>query len=181
MAARPQLDLLAGLEGEHRGTAQHEDPLVLRLVVPARLRRGVPAALTGTPEYNAHANDIDFQIEADFIGLMAPGMPDVSNDYCVRAGTVMNAGDGILGGVFFTSYFGGRFFVEFFKEYQALEDSFLTMGQYLSIIPFLFGVGLLLYARIKRKRTCDLRPPPPPPTNGDGEPLDQPESPAQEG
>jgi prolipoprotein diacylglyceryl transferase len=69
---------------------------------------------------------------------------------------------GILGGVFFTSYFGGRFFVEFFKEYQTLDDSFLTMGQYLSIIPVLFGVGLLLYARVKHIPTCDLRPPPPP-------------------
>src|SRR6478672_4528899 len=28
------------------------------------LKRGVPAALAGTPRYNAHANDIDFQIEA---------------------------------------------------------------------------------------------------------------------
>lgn len=36
------------------------------------LRRGVPATLSGTPELNAHANDIDFQIEADFIGLMCP-------------------------------------------------------------------------------------------------------------
>ena len=41
------------------------------------LKRGVPAALAGTPKYNAHANDIDFQIEADFIGLMAPGFTRV--------------------------------------------------------------------------------------------------------
>ena len=30
---------------------------------------------SGHPKYNIHANDIDFQIEADFIGLMAPGLP----------------------------------------------------------------------------------------------------------
>ena len=47
------------------------------------LRRGVPAALSGTPKYNAHANDIDFQIEADFIGLMAPGLPQSANDHCL--------------------------------------------------------------------------------------------------
>ncbi len=33
------------------------------------------APLSGTPEYNLHADDIDFQIEADYIGFMCPGMP----------------------------------------------------------------------------------------------------------
>jgi hypothetical protein len=74
------------------------------------LRRGVPATLSGTPEYNAHANDIDFQIEADFIGLMAPGMPRASNDICLRAGRVMNHGDGILGGVFVSGMYSAAFF-----------------------------------------------------------------------
>ncbi len=74
------------------------------------LRRGVPATLSGTPEYNSHANDIDFQIEADFIGLMAPGMPQASNDICLRAGRVMNHGDGILGGVFVSGMYSAAFF-----------------------------------------------------------------------
>ena len=74
------------------------------------LRRGVPATLSGTPAYNAHANDIDFQIEADFIGLMAPGLPQASNDLCRRAGRVMNYGDGILGGVFVSAMYSAAFF-----------------------------------------------------------------------
>lgn len=74
------------------------------------LRRGVPAALSGTPEHNAHANDIDFQIEADFIGLMAPGMPRASNDICLRAGRVMNYGDGIYGGMFVSAMYAAAFF-----------------------------------------------------------------------
>jgi hypothetical protein len=74
------------------------------------LRRGVPATLSGTPEYNAHANDIDFQIEADFIGLMTPGLPQASNDLCLRAGRVMNYGDGILGGVFVSGMYSAAFF-----------------------------------------------------------------------
>jgi hypothetical protein len=74
------------------------------------LRRGVPATLSGTPQYNSHANDIDFQIEADFIGLMAPGMPQASNDICRRAGRVMNHGDGILGGVFVSGMYAAAFF-----------------------------------------------------------------------
>jgi hypothetical protein len=64
------------------------------------LKRGVPALLAGTPKYNAHANDIDFQIEADFVGLMAPGMPQSATDIAWRAGRVMNYGDGIYGGIF---------------------------------------------------------------------------------
>ena len=74
------------------------------------LKRGVPAKLAGTPEYNAHANDIDFQIESDFIGLMAPGLPRAANDLCWRAGRVMNHGDGIYGGMFVSGMYAAAFF-----------------------------------------------------------------------
>jgi len=74
------------------------------------LRRGVPATESGTPRYNVHANDIDFQIEADFIGLMTPGMPQVSNDLCERAGRVMNSGDGLYGGMFVSAMYSAAFF-----------------------------------------------------------------------
>ena len=74
------------------------------------LKRGVPATLSGTPEYNAHANDIDFQIEADFVGLMTPGLPQASNDLCYRAGRVMNHGDGIYGGMFVSCMYAAAFF-----------------------------------------------------------------------
>jgi hypothetical protein len=74
------------------------------------LKRGVPATLSGTPKYNAHANDIDFQIEADFIGLMAPGMLQATNDLGLRAGRVMNSGDGIGGGLFVSAMYASAFF-----------------------------------------------------------------------
>jgi hypothetical protein len=74
------------------------------------LKRGVAAELAGTPRYNAHANDIDFQIESDFIGLMAPGLPRASNDLCLRAGRVMNYGDGIYGGMFVSGMYTAAFF-----------------------------------------------------------------------
>lgn len=63
------------------------------------LQRGVPTTLAGTPQYNAHANDIDSQIESDFTGLMTPGMPIAANELALRAGRVMNYGDGIYGGM----------------------------------------------------------------------------------
>ena len=74
------------------------------------LRRGVPAGLSGTPRHNVHANDIDFQIEADFIGLMAPGLPRLANDIALRAGRVMNYGDGIAGGMFVACMYAAAFF-----------------------------------------------------------------------
>ena len=74
------------------------------------LRRGVPAKDSGTPRYNAHANDIDFQIESDFIGLMAPGLYQASNDIANRAGRVMNYGDGIYGGMFVSGMYAAAFF-----------------------------------------------------------------------
>jgi hypothetical protein len=74
------------------------------------LKRGVPAAETGSPRHNIHANDIDFQIESDFIGLMSPGLPAASNELCWRVGRVMNSGDGIYGGMFVSAMYGAAFF-----------------------------------------------------------------------
>lgn len=74
------------------------------------LRRGVPGSLSGTPKYNIHANDIDFQIEADFVGLMTPGLPREANAIGFRAGRVMNYGDGIYGGLFVSGMYAAAFF-----------------------------------------------------------------------
>lgn len=74
------------------------------------LKRDIPASLAGTPKYNAHANDIDFQIESDFIGLMAPGMPRSSNAIAERAGKVMNSGDGLYGGMYVSCMYAAAFF-----------------------------------------------------------------------
>ncbi len=45
------------------------------------LNQGIKAPWTGHPKYNFHANDINFQIEADFIGLMCPGLPREVDKY----------------------------------------------------------------------------------------------------
>ena len=52
----------------------------------------------------------DFQIEADFIGLMAPGLPNAARDYSMRVGQVMNFGDGLYGGLFVTGMYAAAFF-----------------------------------------------------------------------
>jgi hypothetical protein len=74
------------------------------------LNHGIPAPLSGSPKYNIHANDIDFQIESDFIGLMCPGLPQCSNRYADRVGHVMNYGDGVYGGMMFGAMYAAAFF-----------------------------------------------------------------------
>lgn len=55
---------------------------------------------SGAPEFNLHADDIDFQIEADYIGFMSPGMPKNANEMADKIGHIMNYGEGVYGGVF---------------------------------------------------------------------------------
>jgi hypothetical protein len=74
------------------------------------LNQGIDAPMSGHPKYNAHADDIDFQIESDFIGLMTPGLPQEANKLCERVGHVMNYGDGLYGGMFFGGMYSAAYF-----------------------------------------------------------------------
>ncbi len=65
---------------------------------------------SGNPEFNIHADDIDFQIESDFIGFMCPGMPMAAVQLADRVGHVMNYGDGVYGGVFVSALHAAAFF-----------------------------------------------------------------------
>jgi hypothetical protein len=49
---------------------------------------------------NPHADDIDYQIEADYAGLMSPGMPNTASEISDKVGHIMNYGDGWYGGVY---------------------------------------------------------------------------------
>lgn len=60
--------------------------------------RGVPES--GHWMYNPHADDIDFQIEADFIGMLYPAQVNRASRLSDRIGHIMNYGDGWYGGVF---------------------------------------------------------------------------------
>jgi len=68
------------------------------------------APLSGTPEYNIHADDIDFQIEADYIGFMCPGMPRTASEIADKIGRIMNYGDGVYGGIFVAALYSEAFF-----------------------------------------------------------------------
>ncbi|HBX44349.1 ADP-ribosylglycohydrolase family protein [Limibacterium fermenti] len=58
---------------------------------------------------NPHADDIDFQIEADFAGLMSPGMPNTASQITDKTGHIMNHGDGWYGGVFVAALYSLAF------------------------------------------------------------------------
>ena len=73
------------------------------------LLNGIKAPESGHWKNNFHANDIDFQIEADFAGLMAPGMVNSAVGVCDKIGHIMNYGDGYYGGVYVTAMYALAF------------------------------------------------------------------------
>jgi len=58
---------------------------------------------------NPHSDDIDFQIEADFAGLMSPGMVNTASGICDKIGHIMNYGDGWYGGVYVAAMYSLAF------------------------------------------------------------------------
>ena len=65
---------------------------------------------------NPHADDIDFQIEADFAGLMAPGMANAAASICDKIGHIMNYGDGWYGGVYVAAMYALAFTTDDIKR-----------------------------------------------------------------
>ena len=63
-------------------------------------------------------------------------------------------------GVFFIVLFGMRFLIEFIKEPQVgfENDMVLNMGQWLSIPFILIGIGMLIYAFIKKQPVLAVHP-----------------------
>jgi hypothetical protein len=74
------------------------------------LRAGIAPPDSGHPRFNPHADDIDFQIESDFAGLIAPGMPAVAVQLGEKFGRIMNYGDGLYGGQFVAGMYTEAFF-----------------------------------------------------------------------
>jgi hypothetical protein len=70
---------------------------------------GIMPPASGHWKNNPHADDIDFQIEADFAGLMAPGMPNAAADIGWRIGHIMNYGDGVYGGIYVAAMYALAF------------------------------------------------------------------------
>jgi len=71
--------------------------------------QGIMPPHSGYWKNNPHADDLDFQIEADFIGLMAPGMLNSATEIADRVGHIMNSGDGFYGGVYVSALYSMAF------------------------------------------------------------------------
>lgn len=84
---------------------------------------GVMPPASGYWKNNPHADDIDFQIESDFAGLMSPGMVNSAADIGWRIGHIMNYGDGVYGGIYVAAMYALAFVyddIEFIVE-EALK------------------------------------------------------------
>ncbi len=76
------------------------------------VRAGIMPPMSGHPDHNRHADDIDFQIEADLFGILCPGLPQESNRLCDVFGHIMNYGDGVYGGMFVAGMYCAAYFEE---------------------------------------------------------------------
>ena len=65
-----------------------------------KLLNGVMPPASGHWLNNPHADDLDYQIESDYAGLMSPGMPNAASSISDKIGHIMNYGDGWYGGVY---------------------------------------------------------------------------------
>ena len=74
------------------------------------LRQGILPPASGHPRHNPHANDIDYQIEADAIGIICPGLPQEANRLGDLFGHLMNYGDGVYGGLYMQGLYAAAYF-----------------------------------------------------------------------
>jgi hypothetical protein len=76
----------------------------------SNLRDGIAPPDSSHPKFNRCPNDIDYQIEADYSGLIAPGLPNTAIKLGEKFGRLMNYGDGVYGGQFMGGMYAEAFF-----------------------------------------------------------------------
>lgn len=74
--------------------------------------QGIMPPASGHWMNNPHACDLDYQIEADYAGLMSPGMPNAASGIADKIGHIMTYGDGWYGGV----YVGAMYSLAFLSD-----------------------------------------------------------------
>ena len=76
------------------------------------LRAGIAPPDSSHPAYHASPDDIDYQIEADYAGLICPGLPRRVQKLGDVFGRLVNYGDGLYAGVFVGGMYATAFFTE---------------------------------------------------------------------
>ncbi len=74
------------------------------------LREGIAPPDSGNPRLNKCANDIDYQIEADYSGVIAPGLPQAAIRLGEKFGGIMNYADGLYAGQFIGALYCEAYF-----------------------------------------------------------------------
>jgi len=74
------------------------------------LRKGVAPPDSGHPKFTEHADDIDYQIESDFAGIISPGLPNQAIALGDIFGHLMNYGDGVYAGQFIAAMYTAAYF-----------------------------------------------------------------------
>lgn len=87
------------------------------------LRRGIAPPDCGHPRHNACADDIDYQIESDYAGLISPGLPQRAIAFARLFGTLVNSGDGVWAGAFMGGMYAEAFFT---RDVDAILDAGLS-------------------------------------------------------
>jgi hypothetical protein len=84
------------------------------------IQNGLAPPQSGHWLNNPCADDIDFQIEADFAGLMSPGMMNSAIEICDRVGHIMNYGDGYYGGVYIAALYSEALVADNVNDIEAI-------------------------------------------------------------
>ena len=87
------------------------------------LRLGIAPPDSSHPRFNKRSNDIDYQIEADYSGIIAPGCPQEAIRLGNVFGRLMNYGDGVWAGQFVGAMYAEAFFT---ADVNALLDAGLA-------------------------------------------------------
>ena len=136
------------------------------------LRKGIAPPDSGHPEFNVHADDIDFQIEADFAGLLSPAMPARAIEIANKFASIMNYGDGKYGGLFVAAMYSYAYVEDRIETvidkalttvpkqsqyYQAISDTIKWHKQYPDNWEKTWGLINAKYQKSPdyRKTSCD--------------------------
>jgi hypothetical protein len=76
----------------------------------SNLRKGIAPPDSSHPKFHRSSGAIDYQIEADYSGLIAPGMLDIPIALGEKFGRLMNYGDGVYAGQFVGCMYAEAFF-----------------------------------------------------------------------
>ena len=87
------------------------------------LRKGIAPPDSSHPAYNRCPNDIDYQIEADYAGIISPGCPQSAIALGRTFGRLMNFGDGVWAGQFVGAMYAEAYFT---ADVNALLDAGLA-------------------------------------------------------